>query len=138
MSVQALTRRRQRPHRLGRGAVQRAHRPHGFVGQRGVDAIELDRRADEARAERLGEEQHVAGARAGVRDHARRIDGAGHGVAELDFAILHGVAAEQRDAGFAQLVEPAAEDLADRRRARARLSGNAAIASAVSGRPPIA
>ena len=54
------------------------------------------------------------GARAGVRQDARRVDRAGHRVAELDFGVLHGVAAEQRDAGLAQLVEAAAENVADR------------------------
>ncbi len=41
--------------------------------------------------------------------HARRIDVAGHRVAELHLAVLHRVAAEQRDAGLAQHVEAAAK-----------------------------
>src|SRR5258708_15639389 len=50
---------------------------------------------------RLGEEQHVAGPRAGVGQDARGIDGAGHRVAEFDFRILDRVAAEERHAGGA-------------------------------------
>ena len=76
-------------------------------------AAELDRGADDAGAERLGEDQSIARLRAGVGENAFRIDGAGDRVAELDLAILDRVAAEQRDAGFAQLVEAAAEDLRD-------------------------
>ena len=76
-------------------------------------AAELDRGADDARAERLGENQAIAWLRAGVGENAFRIDRAGHRVAEFDLAILHRVSAKQRDAGFAQLVEAAAKDLRD-------------------------
>ena len=87
---------------------------------------------------RLGEDQRIAGLRAAVGQHARGIDGAGHRVAELDLFVLHRVTAEQRHAGFAQLVEAASEDRADVRRGRDLIFGNPAMASAVSGRPPIA
>ena len=40
-------------------------------------------------------------------------DGAGHGVAELDLAVAHGVPAEQHDAGAPQRVVSAPEDLGD-------------------------
>ena len=78
------------------------------------------------------------GLRAGVGQDAFRIDGARHGVAEFDLAILNRVAAEQRDAGFAQLVEAAAEDLRDVSVSQTVLAETPAMASAVSGRPPIA
>ena len=81
--------------------------------QNGIGAVELDRGADDAGAERFGDEQHIAGLGAGVRGHARRIHGAGHGVAELDLLILHGVTAEQRHSGLAQLVEAAAKNRGD-------------------------
>ena len=105
--------RRQLVNRVGRRAVQRAHRSHGFVGERRRRAIEFDGRSDDAGAERLGEEQNVAGARAAVGENPRGIDRSGDGVPEFDFLILHGVAAKQRDARFAQLVESAAKDFAD-------------------------
>ena len=66
------------------------------------------------------------------REHFSR-----HRVAELDLGVLQGVPAEQRDAGLGELVEAAFEDRAQRSSGR-HLSGNAAIASAVSGRPPMA
>ena len=55
----------------------------------------------------------IARLRAGVGEDARRIDGAGDRIAKLDLAIADRVPAEQRDAGFAQLVEAAAEDRGD-------------------------
>ena len=103
-----------------------------------IDAIELDRGADEAGAERLGEEQHVAGAGAGVGQHARGIDRAGHRIAELDFA-------GRARCGRRAATTPASRSLSKPPRKMSRIvpgsspsSGNAAIASAVSGRPPIA
>src|SRR5205823_6109692 len=52
-------------------------------------------------------------ARAAVGENPRGIDRSGDGVPEFDFLILDGVAAKQRDARFAQLVESAAKDFAD-------------------------
>ena len=66
-----------------------------------------------AGADGLGEQQHVTGLGAGVGPHARRVDRTGHGIAELDFAVAHGVAAEQRHARLAQGVHAAAEDRAN-------------------------
>ena len=85
----------------------------------------------------FGQEELVAGLRAGVRPDRRREHLAGDGVAELDLGVLDGVAAEQRHAGLGELVEAALEDRREDRCGR-RLSESAAIASAVSGRPPIA
>ena len=100
-------------HRLGGGAIERRHRSHGGLHDGLGRAPGLDRGADDAGADGLGQEQDVAGFRAGVREHAGRIDLAGDGVAELHFVVAHGVAAEQRHAGLAQLVEPAGEDGGD-------------------------
>ena len=61
-------------------------------------------------AERLGEQQHVA--RPGAARWSRTDPGdvAGDRVAELDFRILDGVPAEQRDARLAQRLEAAGKD----------------------------
>ena len=104
----------QRLQRFRRCAVQRSHGTYRLLRQRGLRAIEFDRRADDAGAERFGEEEDVARLRAGVRQHARRIDRAGHGISELDFLIPDRMTAEQRHARLAQFVEPAAENRADR------------------------
>ena len=89
-------------------------------------------------AERLRQHEHLPGSPARVREHARGVDEAGDGVAELDLRVAHGVAAEERAARLGERRGAA--------RARSRpptptgksRSGNAAIESAVIGRPPIA
>ena len=123
--------------RFGRGLVQRAHRRHRVIDDAVWRAAELDRGADDAGAKRLGQDQPIARLRAGVREDACRIDSAGDRVAELDLVIVDRVSAEQRDAGFAQLVETAAKDRGDGFGVET-IFGKAAMASAVSGRPPIA
>ena len=91
----------QADHRLRRRFVQGAHRRHG-LGHDGLRrTAELDRRAHDPGADRLGEEQDVPGPGAGVGPHPRRIHGAGHGVPELDLAVAHGVPAEEGHAGLA-------------------------------------
>ena len=120
-------------------AVERGHRARRR-GDRLLGRLAgLERRRDHAGAERLGEHERLARAAGPAFVSMRRgVDEAGDRVAELDLGIAHAVAAEQHAAGLAQLVV--------RRRARwprahssgKSASGNAAIESAVSGRPPIA
>ncbi len=98
--------------RLARGAIQRGHGAHGAVDDVRGRATELERGRDDSRAERLRQDQHVARTGARVRPDLRRRDEAGHGISELDLAVLDGVAAEQGDSRFDQLVEPALEDRA--------------------------
>ena len=99
--------------------------------------IELQRRRDDPGAERLREKQHIARPAPAIRPDPRRMDLARDGIAELDLLVLDRVAAEQRDARFAELVETAGER-SGRAPPRSASFGKAAIASAVSGRPPIA
>ena len=77
-------------------AIEPDHRRHGRRDQRLRRAPDLQRRRDDAGAERLGQKQHVARTGAGVAPDAIRVHLAGHGVAELDLLILDGVPAEQR------------------------------------------
>ena len=65
-----------------------------------------------------------------------RMNLAGHRVAELDLLVLNGVAAKQLTPALLQRVEAAGKDARHDRDVQSL--GNAAIASAVSGRPPIA
>ena len=67
---------------------------------------------DQARAERLGEHERVAGARADVARDARRIDDAGDRQAVEELLAAHGVPAGDDGAGLGDLVLPAGEDLA--------------------------
>ena len=77
-------------------------------------------------------------ARAPALDQTRvGIDFAGDRVAELDFLVLHGVAAEERDPRLVERLQTAAKDLFQHGRI-ARPWETPAIASAVSGVPPIA
>ena len=114
MSVAPCTAPANWPQDLGGRAVQHRHRrDRGATSASGAVPL-LDRGADDAGAEPFGEHEAIAEPRAGVGPDAVRIDRACHRVAELHFRVAHGVAAEQRDAGFAQLVVAAEEDLPDR------------------------
>ena len=85
-----------------------------MIDQRLRRALVLDRGADDAGAQPLGEDQTIADARAGVGPDAIGIDRAGDRVAELHLRIANGVATEQRRARFLQLVEAAEKDRANR------------------------
>ena len=82
---------------------------------------ELDGRADDAGADGLGEQQHVPDPGAGVGPHPGRIHRAGHRIPELDLAVAHRMAAEQRHARLAQRIDAALEDQRGSCRCRARL-----------------
>ena len=115
-------------------AVQRPHPAHGRgdVGEAALRAAE-----DERRAERLREEEGVAGARAGLRPDAVGLDGADDGEPVLRLGVADRVAAGEDRARRAHLRVGAVEDRA-RRVSVGSSSGNAATDSASSGTPPIA
>ena len=113
MSVAPWTAPANRSQDVGGRLVQHRHRRDGERDELPPARPFLDRGPDDAGAEPLGEDQPIAGARAGVGPDAIGIDRAGHGIAELHLGIAYRVAAEQRDAGFAQLVVAAQEDLLD-------------------------
>ena len=114
MSVRAVHGAGERAQHVAARLVQRRHRRDGVSDQRIRRALVLDRGADDAGAEPFGEDQAIAGARAGVGPDAIGVDRAGDRVAELHLGVAHRVAAEQRHAGFLQLVEAAEKDLPDR------------------------
>ena len=95
---------------LGGGLVQRGHGADGGVDPRGLGLAALDGGRDHAGAERFGEEQRVARLGAAVGKHALRVDSAGDRVAELDFLVADGVAADHGAAGFDHLRKAAGED----------------------------
>ena len=68
---------------------------------------------DEAGAERLGQDEHVAGLRGGVRQDAVGVDGAGDREAELDLGVANGVAADDGAAGRGAALRAAGDDLAE-------------------------
>ncbi len=82
-------------------AVQRQHGGDGGIHVAlGGDAA-LHGGGDDAGAKRLGENQRVAGARAGIGLDAIRMNGSGYRIAELDLVVGHAVAAEHGATGLA-------------------------------------
>src|ERR1019366_7640338 len=79
----------------------------------GGDAA-LEGRGDYAGTDLLGEDQRVAGTRAGIRFDASGVDGAGDGVAEFNFVVGDAVAAEDGAFGLAHFFGAALEDLLER------------------------
>ena len=71
----------------------------------------LQGRADHPGAQALGQNQPVARLRAHILQHALRINDAGHRVAEFDFVVANGVAANHRAAGFLHLGKAALKNL---------------------------
>ena len=98
-----------RGHGLGGGAVEGAHGELGLGQSVGRGPSDLAGEAQRARADGLGQDEQVAGPGLAVHGHLAGIDDAGHGEAELDLAVLDAVAAEEGDAGFAELVDAALE-----------------------------
>ncbi len=87
---------------------------HGVLGGLrvfGAGDAAFDGGGDDAGAQRFGEDERVAGERAGVGEDARGVDRAGDGVAELDVFFVDGVAADQGAAGFVDFFGAAAENL---------------------------
>ena len=118
--------------------VELDHLGDGAVEDVGRALLLLVRRGDEARPQRLGQDQDVAGPGAGVGQELGRVDQAGHAQAELDLGVAERVAAD------ASPRRPGATRSAAPRRISARIdsgsssSGKAAMFIAVSGRPFIA
>ena len=96
-----------------RVAIEAAHRGNRRRQLRLTRPLKLAGGGEDAGAERLGQQQGVAGARAGVRQHARGIDHSGHRVAELDLGVAARYGRRARDPGLGQLVVAATEDLAE-------------------------
>src|ERR1039458_9314943 len=96
------------------GAIQFQHGLNGGGHVRlGRDAA-FDGGGDNAGADLLGEDERVAGTRAGIRFDASGVDGAGDGVAEFNFVVGDAVAAEDGAFGLAHFFGAALEDLLER------------------------
>ena len=108
-STQALT--PHPDHRLRRDVVERRHHRHGLVEERRVDRLLLAGGGDDAAAYRLCEDERVAGTRPGVGDLGAGPDDPGHGEAVLRLGVVHGVAADDEDAGLPGLGGAALEYL---------------------------
>lgn len=100
------------PCRGGRGVVERCHRLDRASEHRLVARPALAGGDDRTDAERLGEHEHVAGARARVGDELVGMDDAGDRKAVLGLGIVDRVPTDDRDAGAGRHLGAAAKDLA--------------------------
>ena len=98
---------------FGTCLVEREHGFHGF-GEVGFGEVTgLEGVGDQPGAQFLGEDEAVAGLGTGVGVDAVGVDEAGDGEAVLEFWVLHGVAADERAAGFGRLGLTAEENLVE-------------------------
>ena len=75
----------------------------------------LERGHQDPGAERLGQQERVAGTHADIADNPARIDYAGHRHAVFDLFIGHAMAADDRDTGLARFRCAAAQDFTEHR-----------------------
>ena len=95
---------------LGRGLVQRCHRLHGRVDPLLLGDAFLDRRRNYARAQRLGEQQPVAGLRALIGQHALGMNHSRDRISEFRFFIADAVAADHGASGLDHLRQAAGQN----------------------------
>ena len=116
-----------------RGPVEGAHRVKHGCGLVLLDELALNGRGDDARANRLGQQQRIAHARAAVGEHTVKRDKPAHGQAVLGLVVVDGVAARDGAAGLDALVGAARQNFAGNLNAQA--TGNAQQVHGMA-RPP--
>ena len=94
-----------------RRLVEGAHRVKHGCGLVLLDELALNGRGDDARADRLGQQQDIAHARAAVGKHTVERDKAAHGQAVLGLVVVDGVATRDGTASLDALVGAARQDL---------------------------
>lgn len=119
-----------------RGLVEGTHRAEHRAGAILFDELALNGRGDDARADRLGQQQDIAHARAAVGEHAVERDEAAHGQAVLGLVVVDGVTARDGAAGLDALVGAARQNLAGN--LAPRQLGMQSRFMAWLGRPPMA
>ena len=107
----------------GRGGVEGRHHLDRPRDQPVVGPIALRGGRDEAGAERLGQDQDIAGTSARIGEHPGRIDEPGHRQAVLRFPVLDRMAAADHGAGLIDHRLTAARGSARGPPARARRAG---------------
>lgn len=101
-----------------------------------LDKLALNGRGDDARADRLGQQQDVAHARAAIGKHTIERDKAAHGQAVLGLVVVDGVAARDGATRLDALVGAARQNLTCD--LDARQLGMHSRFMAWLGRPPMA
>ena len=102
-----------------RRLVEGAHRVKHGCGLVLLDELALNGRGDDARADRLGQQQDIASARAAVDEHAVERDKAAHGQAVPGLVVVDGMAARDRATGLDALIGTACQNLAGNLNAQA-------------------
>ena len=95
-----------------RGLVKGAHRVKHRASLVLLDKLALNGRGDDARADRLGQQQNIAHACAAVGEHAVERDKAAHRQAVLGLVVVDGVTARNGAARLDALVGTARQNLA--------------------------
>ena len=113
--------------------VEGAHRVKHRCGLILLGELALNGRSDDARADRLGQQQSIAHARAAVGEHAIERDKTAHGQAVLGLIVIDGVAARDGAAGLNALVGAARQNLP--RNLNAQAAGNAQQVHGVARTP---
>ena len=94
-----------------RGFVEGAHRVNHGCGLVLLDKLALNGRGDDARADRLGQQQNIAHVRAAVGEHTVEWHKTAHGQAVLGLVIVDGVAARDGATRLDALVGAARQNL---------------------------
>ena len=102
-----------------RSLVEGPHRVKHGCGLVLFDELALNGRSDDARADRLGQQQNIAHACAAVGEHTVKRDKATHGQAVLGLVVVDGVAAHDGTAGLDALVGATRQNLAGNLNAQA-------------------
>ena len=110
-SVTAL--RRERPEHVGSLLVQRAHPADRALERLRAGDAALDAGHDQAGAERLRQEERVAGPRAALRPDVVRMNGADDGEPVLRLGVANRVSAREQPARLAHLRVGGGEDLGE-------------------------
>ena len=102
-----------------RGLVEGAHRVEHRTSLVLLDELALNGRGDDARANRLGQQQRIAHARAAVGEHAIEWHKTAHGQAVLGLVVVDGVTARDGATRLDALVGAARQNLAGNLNAQA-------------------
>ena len=94
-----------------RRLVEGTHRVKHGCGLVLLDELALNGRGDDARADRLGQQQSIARARAAVGEHTVKHDKAAHRQAVLGLVVVDGVAARDGAASLDALVGATRQNL---------------------------
>ena len=94
-----------------RRLIEGTHRVKHSCGLVPLDELALNGRGDDARADRLGQQQNIVHARAVVGEHTVECDKTAHGQAVLGLVVVDSVAARDGAAGLDALVGATRQNL---------------------------